>query len=488
MRDDIVGAGRQALTETKVMSREMTEKALRMRCMAYQTQLKADLLTQTIFSMKVSKTALVREIEERIRTESELARERNFVSAVLDTAGAYIIVFDDRERVVRFNRACERSTGYSYDTIRGRVVWGHFFPEEDIVRIKETFRRIRMGEFPVEAETGWKSLNQGMRTVHWSVTALSSFAGKVEYVIATGIDVTDQKRAQERLKLTHAVFENAIEGIMISDAAGVIQSVNPAFSLVTGYAADEVIGKSPSVLQSGRHTREFYADMWSGLLRDGRWQGEIWNKRKNGEVYPEWLSLTAVRDERDRVTHFVGVFDDIAERKKREELIKHLAYHDPLTGLPNRQLFNERLDLELAHAERSHTRLGVLFIDLDRFKVINDTYGHNVGDKVLSEIGRRLKEGLRASDSVARMGGDEFVILLPDVGENEVVAQVAGKIVERLGAPIVIDGVAYLATPSVGVAIYPEHGEEPLELLRNADMAMYDAKAAGRNNFKIRGR
>lgn len=253
---------------------------------------------------------------------------------------------------------------------------------------------------------------------------------------------------------------------------------------MTGYRSEEVVGKSPSLLSSGRHDERFYEVMWRTLLGEGTWQGEIWNARKDKEVYVEWLSLTAVKNDKGEVTNFVGVFDDITERKKKEELIKKLAYHDPLTGLANRQLFNERIELELSHARRDKKGLALFYIDLDRFKQINDTLGHDAGDAVLREVARRLESSLRESDTVARLGGDEFVVIAPGLDGRDA-PKIAEKLLVELDRPLDLEGRELLVTPSIGVALYPIHGENRDALVSHADAAMYGAKNAGRNAFRM---
>ncbi|MFN2381341.1 MAG: EAL domain-containing protein [Guyparkeria sp.] len=291
--------------------------------------------------------------------------------------------------------------------------------------------------------------------------------------------------SERNLQLAEKVIQTSLEGIMITDVRGRIMRVNPAFTELTGYRPDEVIGESPSVLQSGRHDKTFYDRMWATLSRDGQWRGEIWNRRKNGEIYPELLTIKAITEENGEISHYAALFSDITELKENERQIRHLAYYDALTGLPNRRLFHDRLDLAIAHGHRSGGRLAVLFIDLDHFKKINDTLGHAVGDQLLEVVAGKLTDSLREDDSVARTGGDEFLALLPAIEDFEPVADVAQRIIESLSQPVVLEGRELVIGCSVGVAFYPDDGEDSETLLKHADIAMYRAKQSGRNTYSL---
>ena len=292
-------------------------------------------------------------------------------------------------------------------------------------------------------------------------------------------------RSRQDLHLARKVIEASLDGVMIVNARGEIEFVNPAFTQLTGYAADEVIGRRPSLLKSGRHDAQFYAAMWGALNSDGVWQGEIWNRRKNGEIYAEWLSINVIRDDHGAVSQYAAVFADITERKRTEERIKNLAYLDVLTGLPNRRLFQDRLHVAIAHVHRHGGRLAVMFLDLDLFKRINDTLGHGIGDKVLQETARRLETCLREGDTVARLGGDEFVILLPDLERVEDLPKMAERVISVVRMPFTVDAHELYVTTSVGIAVYPEDGAGVETLLKNADTAMYRAKDLGRNSYQL---
>jgi diguanylate cyclase (GGDEF)-like protein/PAS domain S-box-containing protein len=296
-------------------------------------------------------------------------------------------------------------------------------------------------------------------------------------------DISARKEAEEQLRLAGLVFESSAEGIVLTDADAKILSVNPAFERITGYSAAEALGKRPSMMQSGRQNAGYYDDMWRALREKGMWAGEIWNKRKDGSLYPEWLTISAARDARGQVTHYVGVFTDITDLKRSEEQLRHMAHHDPLTDLANRALLDDRLDHALRRAHREGRLLAVLFIDLDRFKTVNDTLGHDVGDELLIEIANRLRSSLRDGDTLARLGGDEFVLILEDLDSPRMAGRVAEKIRSLLNEPVNVSGHELFVAGSIGISLYPDDGDDVATLLKAADSAMYAAKGAGRNGY-----
>ncbi|GGD75434.1 EAL domain-containing protein [Lacimicrobium alkaliphilum] len=285
------------------------------------------------------------------------------------------------------------------------------------------------------------------------------------------------------LRLAQQVIDVSMDAIMITSPDGVIESVNPSFSQVTGYDAVEAIGQTPKLLSSGMHDKGFYHKMWQALLERGHWQGEIWNKRKNGDLYPQWLSVTAIRDEKKQITQFAAIFSDITERKNQERKIHQLAYVDELTGLANRRLFLDRLQLSIANAHRHHHKMAVLFLDLDLFKRINDTLGHQAGDQALKEVAHRLNATVREGESVARLGGDEFTILVPEIEECKALQALAKRLVSQFDQPIRLKGQDFFLTTSIGISLYPQDGENAEQLIKHADLAMYEAKSAGRNQY-----
>ncbi|MEW8509101.1 MAG: bacteriohemerythrin [Candidatus Thiodiazotropha sp.] len=301
-------------------------------------------------------------------------------------------------------------------------------------------------------------------------------------------DISDRKRAEERLRLAASVIQNTSEGVIICDIDGNIMEVNPAFCEILGYPRDEVIGRNPRIWQSGRHSPEFYHEMWQALDEAGQWKGEIWNRNKSGALVPEWLNISKVLDANAEVSHYVAVFSDISQIKQSQEKLDYLAHHDALTDLPNRLLLNERLEHALLRANRHSTRLAVLFLDLDRFKQINDSMGHLMGDQLLQVVTKRLRETCRQDDTIARVGGDEFVMLMEDISRQEDAVTAAQKVLAAFDSPFILEDHEIRITTSLGVCIYPRDGDDAATLLRNADAAMYRAKEEGRNTFQFYSR
>lgn len=290
----------------------------------------------------------------------------------------------------------------------------------------------------------------------------------------------------QQQRMARIVFDNSLEGITVTDAKSRIQLVNKAFTDTTGYTAEEVVGQTPGILKSGKQGEDFYASFWSTLSSVGEWRGEIWNKRKNGSIYPEWLNVSAVRNRRGEIEHYVAIFSDITERKEREEAMTFQAFHDALTGLPNRLLFKDRLDQALVQAKRNKGRLPtVMFLDLDKFKQINDTLGHDVGDLLLKEVATRLTACVRQADTVARLAGDEFTVLLPEAISQADAEAVAGKILAAMQVPVRLGSEERVVTTSIGVSLYPEDGRDSESLMKAADAAMYQVKRAGRAGFRF---
>ncbi|MDX8399532.1 MAG: EAL domain-containing protein, partial [Gallionellaceae bacterium] len=302
-------------------------------------------------------------------------------------------------------------------------------------------------------------------------------------------DITGRKQSEKELRIAAATFETH-EAIVITNVDAQIVRVNRAFSEITGYSAEEVLGKNPNIMNSGRHDRNFYVEMWQGILNDGAWAGEIWDRRKNGEVYPKWMTITAVKNEQHVASHNVAIFSDITARKRIEEEIHSLAFYDSLTKLPNRRLFLDRFRSALLASARRDDYGAVLFIDLDRFKALNDNFGHDYGDLLLIEVGVRIKSCVREMDTVARFGGDEFVVLigafsksLDDVTHQ--VALLAEKIREALSRPYDLKGHEHYSSPSIGISLYHGNDETIESLIEHADMAMYQAKNSGRNAVRF---
>jgi diguanylate cyclase (GGDEF)-like protein/PAS domain S-box-containing protein len=328
-------------------------------------------------------------------------------------------------------------------------------------------------------------LFSGVASPYLNVALIALGAGGLLFVWYVQTCRATESLAQNRERLLGVAFHHSGEAIMITDHDNCIVTVNPAFTELTGYTQEEVVGKNPSMLSAGRTTREEYERMWAAISLKGYWQGEIWDRRKDGGVYPKWLSISVMRDESGEIRFHIAHFSDISAERAAEAKLHHMAHHDMLTGLSNRVSLKDRLEHALALARRESSRVALLFIDLDRFKSINDTLGHHVGDELLIAVSQRLRQCVRESDLVARLGGDEFVVMLPGLDQSPAAASVAEKIVASIGEPYLIGAHTLYTTPSVGIAIYPEDGADGESLMRNADAAMYHAKSAGRNNFQF---
>jgi diguanylate cyclase (GGDEF)-like protein/PAS domain S-box-containing protein len=412
------------------------------------------------------------------------ASERRF-REVAEFASAFVWEIDKHLHIVYASDGAAEIFGVPVELLTGRQLLDFVTPaarepikqQIDLVaQAGEPFRRFEIGLLRPDGT---------MRRVAFSGTPVvgargrrtGSYRGMAE-------DVTQRRIDEERLRLAAKVFESSAQAILVTDAGGKIVSVNPAFTAITGYLSEEAIGANPRKFASGRHDAAFYAAMWGALRREGIWAGEVWDRRKSGEVYPKWLTINAVQDAATgAVSHYVGIFSDISEQKENVARIEHLAYHDPLTGLPNRHALYARLDQSIAEARRNEQMLAVMFIDLDRFKTINDSLGHDVGDQLLIAVSLRLRSVLRESDTVARLGGDEFVIVVTGVIGPEDAARVAEKVIAQVGKPLVLPGHVLHTSPSIGIGLFPHDGGDRDTLMKNADAAMYYAKQHGRNAF-----
>lgn len=321
--------------------------------------------------------------------------------------------------------------------------------------------------------------------VHLTASPLWKEGQKPEFIMAIIRDISLHKLADEKLVFAHTAFENAIEGISITNADGILMHVNPAFSSITGYSPEEAIGKTPRLLKSERYTAAFYDTMWKDLREKGQWAGEIWNRRKNGEIYPEWLTISAVRDQHGKITNYVSIFHDVTDLKRQQDALRHQAQHDALTGLPNRLLINDRLEMALTRIKRNPAKLALLYLDLDNFKYINGAFGHTAGDSLLIKASGRFAALLRAGDTMARLGEDEFLVLLPEVKSIAEVSLIALSLINCLKNPFYHGDAEYFITVSIGVTIAPEDGLEAVSLIKYANNAMYRAKTLGRNNYQF---
>ena len=426
--------------------------------------------------------AVVRDITQRKEAEQALKNSKNQLTAILNSTTESIFQVDENGIILTINdNAARRVKKESKDMI-GRCAFDFFPPEVSTSRresLAEVFR------------TGAGIHTEDKRNDHFfslSYYPIIDNNGKVASVVVYAADITERKKVEAEVRIAAISFESQ-EGMIVTDANCLILRVNRAFTAITGYTADDVIGKNPRLLSSGRQDASFYKAMWARINQTGGWEGEIWNRRKNGDAYPEHLTITAVKDPNGRIINYVATLIDITLSKKSEEEIKNLAFFDPLTRLPNRRLLQDRLQQALVSSGRNGKEGAILFIDLDNFKNLNDTRGHDIGDLLLEQVAERLTACVRTGDTVARLGGDEFVVMLEELSENileaaEQTELVGNKILTNLNQTYHIGGHTHHSTPSIGATLFNKQKSID-ELLKQADIAMYQAKNAGRNTLRF---
>ena len=413
---------------------------------------------------------------DRLQRELHLQCERTPMALVISDATP--------EMTIRsWNPAAERMFGYRSEEALGRSPYDFLIPPHARPHVRGALSWESAGDETIRVVN--EILTKDGRTIwcEWFNTAMRDPNGKVTRVLAMAQEVTERLAAEQQLRLWANVLSHSVEGIFICDPEQRILKVNSAFERITDYTAEEALGQTPRMLHSGRQDPAFYSAMWNSLLATGTWSGEVWNRRKNGELYLEWLSISVVKDERQSIAHYVGIFSDITQRKAAEERVTRLARFDALTNLPNRVLLIDRLEQAIRAAQRAGTQVGVAFIDLDRFKEVNDSLGHSAGDALLQELARRLTGAAREDDTVARMGGDEFVVVLQHLHDAKDATACVTKLLQALQAPVDLEGHDITVTASVGISMFPDDAREARELLRNADAAMYQAKGDGRDRF-----
>ncbi len=429
----------------------------------------------------------VQDITERVQVEQALQHSEERYRRLAEDMPVLLCQYLPDSTLTYVNQAYCNYFQHPAETLIGRRFLD-FLPAEAVQAVQEV-------QLSLSADTPSRTYQHpvlvrgALRWQEWTDRAFFDNQGKVTHFQAFGQDITERQQAEIELRIAAVAFESQ-EGIIVTDAAHTILRVNRAFTAITGYSAAAAVGCNPSFLKSGRHDAAFFTSMWMRITQDGQWQGEIWNRRPGGEVYLAWMTITAVKDEHQAITHYVGTLIDITQRKAIEDEIKHLAFYDPLTQLPNRRLLLDRLHQALLTSARSQQHGALLFIDLDNFKTLNDTLGHDYGDLLLEQVSKRLTACVREGDTVARLGGDEFIVMLEHLSKDfqEAVAQtgkIGEKILNALNPPYTLLGHVHYSTSSIGVALFNNHQETVKTLLKHADIAMYQAKAAGRNTLRF---
>lgn len=417
--------------------------------------------------------------------QQQLEDTRKHHAVLFDLVPVGCLTLDEKGRTLGVNQAGVAMLGRERAHLLGKhfIAW---LAENDRSQFLNHLHQVFLSRDNLAIELRVKTPTGILRDVRLESRVMESADNALScHMVMT--DLSESRRADEASHLASCLTESVAEGVMITDARKIIRSVNPAFEKTTGYTAREAIGNTPAMLKSGHHDKDFYREMWDSLNKNGQWQGEIWNRHKSGEIYPEWLSISTVKDSQQRVINYVGIFSDAHTQEYVLERLQYLAYYDGLTGLPNRRLFLDRLNVSLSHARRDRHMMAVVFIDLDQFKQINDTLGHKIGDAVLVGVAERMKGCLREGDTLARLGGDEFTAILPVIFHLDDAGNVARKFLECLADPLNIDGQKLRITASIGISIFPDDGEDADSLLHHADTAMYQIKGTGRNGYSHHG-
>jgi diguanylate cyclase (GGDEF)-like protein/PAS domain S-box-containing protein len=457
---------------------------------AYQTLNATHLtiVTLTVFTLFLLTGATVIYTLYRQRKQTEVALRESNLRYSLATKTTKMDIFDwdiEKDNLV-WDDGLYALHGVDKNDFTGAYqAWVDRVHPDDIERAQLEVEQALRGEKDFDTDFRLVHPDGTIKYVQACAVVLRDEAHKPVRMIGLNWDITERKQAEEELRRAATVFDNTDEAIIVTNAERDIVLVNKAFTVITGYKPDDVLGKNPRLLKSGRHDVAFYQTMWDTLKRDDQWRGEIWDRCKNGDVFPAWENINVVRDEQGRIINYVAIFTDISILKEPEERLAHQAHHDALTGLPNRLRFIANLEQAIESAKRHNQKVALMFLDLDRFKHINDTFGHDVGDQLLKTIAERLKSCVRAEDTVARLGGDEFTVVLTEVVEAEDAGLIADKIVKIVRKPVTLDTHTIDTSTSVGISIFPDDAVDSEGMVKAADTAMYHAKAMGKNSFQF---
>jgi diguanylate cyclase (GGDEF)-like protein/PAS domain S-box-containing protein len=415
----------------------------------------------------------------------EIEKRHQFLRSTFTAIPDLVWIKDPTGIYLDCNSRYERFMGKTREDILGQTDHAHM-PASQASQIELDDQQVLQLRMPSIEEEKYCFKSDGHEEVLEIIkTPILDASNDIIGMLGIGRDITSRKRAEEALRLSREVFENILEGIMVTDREGLIVDVNPAFNKITGYERHDVLGQSPSILNSGRQSQTFYEEMWQQLQTVGFWKGEVWNRNKNGEIYAEQLSISSLKDKHGKIEFFVGIFSDITRSKQQQEQLSMMAHYDVLTSLPNRALFADRFNQAILHSKRNQTLLAVCFIDLDNFKPVNDNYGHETGDQLLVEVAQRLLESVRGEDTVSRLGGDEFALLLNDINSEKECMRTLDRILHNLEMPFLINGYSHYISASIGTTLYPRDDEDVDTLLRHADQAMYQAKIAGKHRYNV---
>lgn len=425
-------------------------------------------------------------------TEQKLAnmrvrKERDKAQNYLDVAQVMLLALNDKGEITMINqRGCD-ILEYKENELIGKNWLETCIPEHKRKEVMEIFKHtVINGDKLIESVENYIITKSGkIKIIEWHNSIIRDDYGNITGSLSSGQDITRQKKDEENLRLLSQVFKCSNDAITITSPNAEIIDVNDSFAEITGYTREEVIGKGMNIMKSGKHNKEFYREMWKSLLKTGQWSGEIWDRRKNGEIYPKWVSISSITDDLNQTIYYISIFSDITVIKQAEEKLRRLAHYDMLTNLPNRVLFIDRLENALHRSKRYDNLLAVMFLDLDGFKLINDTLGHRAGDKLLIEVAERLSDSIRKSDTAARLGGDEFTVIMLDISGMSSASIIAERIINSLSKPYLINEKEVYVTASIGIAIYPYDGYDTENLIKNADTAMYHAKEMGKNNYQF---
>ncbi|CAA7615863.1 conserved hypothetical protein [Candidatus Terasakiella magnetica] len=421
--------------------------------------------------------AWIYDVSKRKQAERNLQDNRALIRAMLDSSVDGILLLDRDGEVLALNAAAAAILGGDHDTLVGEPVWD-LLPTPVAERLRQGARRVLEHGETVESHD---AILDRLFDLH--MHPVTNALGQIERIALFSRDVTQSHRRRLQLRKLETALEQAPVAVMITDTSGAIEYVNRAFVLLSGYSEDEARDRNPRMLKSGETPPSVYRDMWRSLSTGGTWQGELCNRAKDGSLFWEYATLSAIRNDSGEITHYMAVKENTTQRKETEQQLVHQATHDTLTGLPNRLLLEDRVHHAIELARRENRRVGLMFLDLDRFKIVNDSLGHVAGDALLKEVAERLRQTLRRSDTVARLGGDEFVVVLTHFQSTSELAEVAEKIAAALDKPVRLSGHVVHVGASIGIALYPEDGSDFHALMKDADTAMYRAKQKGRNTF-----